>query len=68
MLRETLNKRVFLKIFRNGTQGVPLRALDPGVEGLGIIQRSKKKRENPTLRLLQLLLFTFLAHGGIIKT
>ena len=42
MLRETLNKRVFLKVFRNGTQGVPLRALDPGVEGLGIIQRSKE--------------------------
>ena len=42
MLRETLNKRVFLKIFRNGTQGVLLRALDPGVEGLGIIRRSKE--------------------------
>ena len=42
MLRETLNKRVFIKILRNGTQGVPLRALDPGVEGLGIKQRSKE--------------------------
>ena len=47
MLRETLNKRVFLKIFRNGTQGVPLRALDPGVEGLGIKQRSKTREPDP---------------------
>ena len=41
MLREMLNKRVFLKIFRNGTQGVPLRALDPRVEGLGIIDSKR---------------------------
>ena len=65
-------------IFRNEGHGVPLRALDSWVEGALdrvlmrwtgtgpwdelIIQLSKENKRTPTLRLLQLLLFSCLVH------
>ena len=68
MLRETLNKRVFLKIFRKWDTRCPAPRSGPRGRGSRNYTAKQGKLENPTLRLLQLLLFTFLTHGGIIKT